>query len=800
MNESILQNRELISRIIKLAPDMMIGLDEGGKLIFANDEASKMLGYTVEKLMGMDWFENFIKPENRDEIRKVFTGIYSTKAIEHHNTNIIQTKENGERTISWSNSVLSDGDKFQMILSIGKDVTDEMNYREKLESSEEKFKVIFESAPDPMVLVDPSGHIIDSNKAAEIISGYSLRETRRMSVFKWSLVPSSEIFKLTRLFATLALGRKVEKKKFSIRHKEGAIVSLEINAYPVKIAGKKYYLAITRVLTNTERDELQFTRLFDVYPFGLITGQIIRESDSKSVKDIKLQNINQFAAEILELGDENIPEKSLSELKEKPYYTLLSKILEEYKNSDRLPNQSINIFDSRTNIPYRVNLIPIDFDHVLIRVEKGMEGIENNLVNLLLDSISSPIIVTDLHDKVLDFNEGFTKIIGVKNDVENIEAVAQEAWIRMLKHEEGALKKIYNESKTKLLETKKNVGFVMNIPITGISGGRELSVELSILMDNTGEPMGVVTKFAELQGKATSDQELLKVQHVIEQSPASIVITDTDANITYVNPKFTEVTGFTKAEVLGKNPRILQSGQTPQSVYKGLWENITNNKEWKGELINKKKNGEVFWEFASITAIKDKEGKNINYVAIKEDMSKRKYAEEEQNRMKRVIEAAADFIGMATAEGKVSYLNPAGRRMVGCGIDDDISDMFITDFVAPENVSTITTEAIPIALEEGSWTGEGFLVHKDGHTIPVSLSIQAERDEHGNIRWFTAIIRDMRKQKESELLLKDKLEQLEKVNKLMIGREIKMSELKQQINQIKGGAGDFNFEDNGDVS
>lgn len=118
--------------------------------------------------------------------------------------------------------------------------------------------------------------------------------------------------------------------------------------------------------------------------------------------------------------------------------------------------------------------------------------------------------------------------------------------------------------------------------------------------------------------------ELKKLSSAVEQSPASVVITDLNGVIQYVNPKFTEVSGYAYNEAIGKNPRILKSGKTPEHIYVNLWKMISTGNEWKGELFNKKKNGELFWEYISISPIKNESGAITHYVAVKEDITEQK--------------------------------------------------------------------------------------------------------------------------------------------------------------------------------
>jgi PAS domain S-box-containing protein len=130
-----------------------------------------------------------------------------------------------------------------------------------------------------------------------------------------------------------------------------------------------------------------------------------------------------------------------------------------------------------------------------------------------------------------------------------------------------------------------------------------------------------------------AEEQVRKLTRAVEQSPASVVITDTEGRIEYVNPKFTSLTGYSSDEVLGENPRILKSGEHPREFYEGLWTTILAGREWRGELHNRKKNGELFWELSSVSPVRDREGSITHFVAVKEDVTERKQLEEERERL-----------------------------------------------------------------------------------------------------------------------------------------------------------------------
>jgi len=136
-----------------------------------------------------------------------------------------------------------------------------------------------------------------------------------------------------------------------------------------------------------------------------------------------------------------------------------------------------------------------------------------------------------------------------------------------------------------------------------------------------------ITNIKELEFQ---NKKLLKA---IEQSRASFVITDLNGIIEYVNPQFTQITGYSKEEVVGLNPRILKSGFTPEETYRSLWSTVSAGNEWHGEFCNKTKNGDLFWESVVITPIFDDAGKATNYVAVKEDITGSKKASAELVRL-----------------------------------------------------------------------------------------------------------------------------------------------------------------------
>jgi PAS domain S-box-containing protein len=154
-------------------------------------------------------------------------------------------------------------------------------------------------------------------------------------------------------------------------------------------------------------------------------------------------------------------------------------------------------------------------------------------------------------------------------------------------------------------------------------------IRLFPVFGRDGRLDGIAAYGRDVTALKRSEEELRKLSRAMEQSPASIVITDTSGTIEYVNPKFCRLTGYSAEEAVGRKPSIMKSGETPATVYAELWRTIRGGKEWRGEFHNRKKSGELYWESASISPVLGSGGAITHFVAVKEDITEQKRLEEE---------------------------------------------------------------------------------------------------------------------------------------------------------------------------
>ena len=144
------------------------------------------------------------------------------------------------------------------------------------------------------------------------------------------------------------------------------------------------------------------------------------------------------------------------------------------------------------------------------------------------------------------------------------------------------------------------------------------------VLDKEGRVKWLDGVMFDITDKKKSGDILRKLSMAVEKSPASVVITDINGYVEYVNPKFEEVTGYTFDEVVGRKTNVLKSGYTPDRVYQDLWTTIISGKQWRGEIQNRKKNGELFWEDVTISPITSEDGEITHFLAVKEDITMHK--------------------------------------------------------------------------------------------------------------------------------------------------------------------------------
>lgn len=283
------------------------------------------------------------------------------------------------------------------------------------------------------------------------------------------------------------------------------------------------------------------------------------------------------------------------------------------------------------------------------------------------------------------------------------------------------------KQRSNIIETLKKEGHISNfeIELKDLNGKYVTALVSSLITNFENKPALFIT-FLDITERKHSEVEIRKLYTAVEQSPVSIVITDINGNIEYVNPKFTEISGYNFEEVHHQNPRILKSGEQTREYYKNLWDTISSGKVWRGNFHNKKKNGELYWESATISPILDEQGAVTNFIAVKEDITVKIITEENLVKEKELLQALLDnipdLIYFKDKDSKFTRINKAEALVLG------VSDP--REAIAKSDFDFFETGHAKVARED-----EQKIMQSN---IPLIAKLENIRTAGGERRWFTA--------------------------------------------------------------
>jgi PAS domain S-box-containing protein len=238
----------------------------------------------------------------------------------------------------------------------------------------------------------------------------------------------------------------------------------------------------------------------------------------------------------------------------------------------------------------------------------------------------------------------------------------------------------------------------------------------------------------------------------IHQATEAVVIADGSGAIQYVNPAFTRMTGYAGHEVIGENPRFLKSGRQGAAFYEEMWKTIRSGNVWTGELINRRKDGELYCEKMTVTPVRDLRGVVSSYIAIQEDVTDRAAAEDARSFLASIVESSEDaIIGHATS-GAILTWNHAAERLYGYSATEAVGQS-IEMLMAPQQRRFLNRYLERLEKGETLSGAEALAIRKDGVEIVVSISAGPVLNGDGVLTGCAAMVRDITETKRTEKAL-----------------------------------------------
>jgi PAS domain S-box-containing protein len=263
---------------------------------------------------------------------------------------------------------------------------------------------------------------------------------------------------------------------------------------------------------------------------------------------------------------------------------------------------------------------------------------------VLIDNSHDGIAIIDQTHRVIEANRSFAEMLGYDRG----EVLGLYTWDYEADRSEADIRAAFNDL------TRVNAVFETR---HRRKDGSVFDVEVSASGARVGGRKVVITVCRDISARKQAEEQMQILSMAVEQSPASIAVTDLAARLQYVNEAFLRNTGYSREEVMGLNPRVLQSGRTPDATYDAMWQTLTDGRIWQGELINKRKDGSLYTEYAIIAPIRQPDGTVTHYLAIKEDITERKRMGQELDAHRKHLEQLVEKRTAELEEAKQVAIN-----------------------------------------------------------------------------------------------------------------------------------------------
>ncbi|NTW50708.1 MAG: PAS domain S-box protein, partial [Chlorobiales bacterium] len=618
---------------------------EASRYTYVSPSVERLRGYTPQEVLTQTMSES-LTPDSMN----VVSGLLPARilALESGNESVRTTTHEVDQprrdgsivpTEVVTTLVQNEAGKVVRIIGVTRDITERKRAQEALQIALTKYKMLFELFPLGIVVADESGLILESNLMAGKLLNLSPEHNLRLRINEINLKivrPDGQPMRPQEYACVRALRekRRVENVVMEVHdHPSGQIKWISATATPLSLKGYGVVVAFSDITEIKQAEqalkesEERFRMTFYTSPDAISISRIddglyieINDGFSKLVGYSREEVIGRTSIELSIWTSAEDRAELVRGLKERGFY-------ENMETSFRRKDGSIltGLMSAKTiTFDGKPHLIAIVRD--ITERNLAAQALKESEERFRLTFYTSPdaVNINRLDSGVyVDINDGFTQITGyTKEDVMGKTSLSLNLWCNL-------------EDQQKMIRDFTETGHCENLEARFLR--KDGTIIIGLLSARVISFHGVphlICITRDITGRYTAEQQLRKLSMAVEQSPTIIVITDADGAIQYVNASFETITGYSRDEVVGQNPRILKSGQHDNDFYRSLWKTISAGKVWEGRLINRRKDGSLYTEEVTISPLRDASGRVVNYVAVKRDITEHLRLHEEREKLR----------------------------------------------------------------------------------------------------------------------------------------------------------------------
>ena len=629
-------NRALgeVEQVLAVAGAIILVLDLAGRVVRINPFGCTLLGRDAADILGHDWFAEFLPPRLRDELHTIHRQLAGgdPQAPAFHD-NLVLTANGDERLISWHNAPLYDEQgRVTGVLSSGQDVTERQRHTEALH----RYERIVASAPDHIAMLDRDYiyRVVNDTyarlyrKPREAIVGHSMAEVLGQPTFD----------ELAKNQLDRCLAGEVVCDQSWLPFPQGERRYMDVSYTPYRepdgrvggvVVGARDITELKLAEANLHASEERLRIILET------AADAILALDEHS----HVVFANPASARLLGYELDALQQRPITDLMPErfraPHQAGFARYL--HNGSPTMPWQGIAL----TVLHRDGHEIPVDVSFGEQRLENGRLFIgiirdvserrraedalraSEHKYRTLVEFLPLRVFQKDLESVYISCNAAFAGFVGTTT--ENIAGHTDDDFFP------PELARKYRSDDRRIMTAGRPEEFDEDFIEHG-----EIRTALTTkapVRDENGRVTGVLGIFSDITERIRTEAQLRQAAVVFESTIEGVTITDAEGNIIAVNRAFCEITGYTAAEVLGRNPRLLKSGRHDQEFYQTMWAAITRSGNWRGELWNRRKNGELYPEWLTISSVRDAQQQLVNYVGVFSDISHIKRSEAQLERL-----------------------------------------------------------------------------------------------------------------------------------------------------------------------